>query len=1067
MGGSPSGICFSKEFLCQTQAEPPLTENDPLSVRLRQHAGLYRDKTYAPELKNVLLLTASNSGYLEMLTNWECFAQRLGLDWMVMAMNQELQMHLGERSFLATGQEWQKAEAFNSPVGFKVISCNKIRSVLDVLRESSLDIVFSDADNVFKSDPFLPSLSLGSMIRSGKYEYIYGRKIEPGNQRIQDLKEEVYHQEPIKANTGFYYVAGSKKQDVVQRIFEISVEWCNKRPGLDDQENFWDSLVATRKKKSTDKGYIGCFRHCDSNSSCIGVDESMVFNYCDMSPWEYILGCFTPQSALKEPRMVSYHATHVFGWPAKKGKLKSVKLWANCNENEIIGITPAPSLAAPPVSSVASIPNGIAVSTRTPAGTELLTAQHTVTTVKKDLLPLSVRLRQHAGLYRDKTYAPELKNVLLLTASNSGYLEMLTNWECFAQRLGLDWMVMAMNQELQMHLGERSFLATGQEWQKAEAFNSPVGFKVISCNKIRSVLDVLRESSLDIVFSDADNVFKSDPFLPSLSLGSMIRSGKYEYIYGRKIEPGNQRIQDLKEEVYHQEPIKANTGFYYVAGSKKQDVVQRIFEISVEWCNKRPGLDDQENFWDSLVATRKKKSTDKGYIGCFRHCDSNSSCIGVDESMVFNYCDMSPWEYILGCFTPQSALKEPRMVSYHATHVFGWPAKKGKLKSVKLWANCNENEIIGITPAPSLAAPPVSSVASIPNGIAVSTRTPAGTELLTAQHTVTTVKKDLLPLSVRLRQHAGLYRDKTHAPELKNVLLLTASNSGYLEMLTNWECFAQRLGLDWMVMAMNQELQMHLGERSFLATGQEWQKAEAFNSPVGFKVISCNKIRSVLDVLRESSLDIVFSDADNVFKSDPFLPSLSLGSMIRSGKYEYIYGRKIEPGHQRIQDLKEEVYHQEPIKANTGFYYVAGSKKQDVVQRIFEISVEWCNKRPGLDDQENFWDSLVATRKKKSTDKGYIGCFRHCDSNSSCIGVDESMVFNYCDMSPWEYILGCFTPQSALKEPRMVSYHATYVFGWPAKKGKLKKVKLWANCNESEIIGITPATSSQAGGVET
>ena len=126
----------------------------------------------------------------------------------------------------------------------------------------------------------------------------------------------------------------------------------------------------------------------------------MVFNYCDMSPWEYILGCFTPQSALKEPRMVSYHATHVFGWPAKKGKLKSVKLWANCNESEIIGITPSPSLAAPPVSSVASILNGIAVSTSTPAGTELLTAQHTVTTVKKDLLPLSVRLRQHAGLYK-------------------------------------------------------------------------------------------------------------------------------------------------------------------------------------------------------------------------------------------------------------------------------------------------------------------------------------------------------------------------------------------------------------------------------------------------------------------------------------------------------------------------------------------------------------------------------------------------------------------------------------------------------------------------------------------
>ena len=84
-----------------TQLDPG-ENSDSLTVRLHRHAGLYKDKSYAPELKNVLLLTASNSGYLEMLTNWECFATRLGLDWMVMAMNKELQTHLGERSFLAS-----------------------------------------------------------------------------------------------------------------------------------------------------------------------------------------------------------------------------------------------------------------------------------------------------------------------------------------------------------------------------------------------------------------------------------------------------------------------------------------------------------------------------------------------------------------------------------------------------------------------------------------------------------------------------------------------------------------------------------------------------------------------------------------------------------------------------------------------------------------------------------------------------------------------------------------------------------------------------------------------------
>ena len=994
----------------------------PLDMRLRRHAGLYKDKSKAPELKDVLLLTASNSGYLEMLTNWECFAERLGLDWMVIAMNSELQQHLGERSFLATGQEWEQAEAFNSKVGFKVIGCNKLRSVLDVLRNTNLDVVFSDADNVFKSDPFLPSLSLGSMIRSRKSEYIYSRKIEPGNQKIQDLKPEVYHQEPIKGNTGFYYVAGGRKQSIVQKIFEISVKWCNDRPDLDDQENFWDGLVATRRKKTSDRDFVACFRHCES-SSCKDVEESLVLNYCDMSPWEYILGCFTTASALKEPRMVSYHATHVFGWPAKKGKLQSAKLWANCDESQITGI---------PAVSMSSSFSMFSSSTLT---TSTVQSQTDTKAIVPSAAELSERLHRHAGLYKDKSKAPELKDVLLLTASNSGYLEMLTNWECFAERLGLDWMVIAMNSELQQHLGERSFLATGQEWEQAEAFNSKVGFKVIGCNKLRSVLDVLRNTHLDIVFSDADNVFKSDPFLPSLSLGSMIRSRKYEYIYSRKIEPGNQKIQNLKPEVYHQEPIKGNTGFYYVAGGRKQSIVQKIFEISVKWCNDRPDLDDQENFWDGLVATRRKKISDRDFVACFRHCES-SSCKDVEESLVLNYCDMSPWEYILGCFTTASALKEPRMVSYHATHVFGWPAKKGKLQSAKLWANCDESEITGI---------PAVSMSSSFSMFSSSTLT---TSTVQSQTDTKAIVPSAAELSERLHRHAGLYKDKSKAPELKDVLLLTASNSGYLEMLTNWECFAERLGLDWMVIAMNSELQQHLGERSFLATGQEWEQAEAFNSKVGFKVIACNKLRSVLDVLRNTNLDIVFSDADNVFKSDPFLPSLSLGSMIRSRKYEYIYSRKIEPGNQKIQNLKPEVYHQEPIKGNTGFYYVAGGRKQSIVQKIFEISVKWCNDRPDLDDQENFWDGLVATRRKKISDRDFVACFRHCES-SSCKDVEESLVLNYCDMSPWEYILGCFTTASALKEPRMVSYHATHVFGWPAKKGKLQSAKLWANCDES------------------
>ena len=52
-----------------------LSKAEPLTARLHRHAGVYRDKSRAPELKNVLLLTAANSGYLEMLTNWESMVE--------------------------------------------------------------------------------------------------------------------------------------------------------------------------------------------------------------------------------------------------------------------------------------------------------------------------------------------------------------------------------------------------------------------------------------------------------------------------------------------------------------------------------------------------------------------------------------------------------------------------------------------------------------------------------------------------------------------------------------------------------------------------------------------------------------------------------------------------------------------------------------------------------------------------------------------------------------------------------------------------------------------------------
>eukprot|EP00439_Symbiodinium_sp_Y106_P048949 s6425_g6.t1 len=157
-----------------------------------------------------------------------------------------------------------------------------------------------------------------------------------------------------------------------------------------------------------------------------------------------------------------------------------------------------------------------------------------------------------------------------------------------------------------------------------------------------------------------------------------------------------------------------------------------------------------------------------------------------------------------------------------------------------------------------------------------------------------------------------------------------------------------------------------------------------------------------------------------------------------------IYGRKIKPPGPRTDE-----HHQEPIKGNTGFYYVSGGRKPRIMQRMFNISIHWCNNRPGLDDQENFWDALVVERKRKPKDKEFFACFRHCDS-TQCSGVEGDKVFDYCDMNPWEYIDGAVDPRLALQEPyHMVSYHSTWVIGKEAKQKKLKG-ELLAACHAAE-----------------
>ena len=55
---------------------------------------------------------------------------------------------------------------------------NKMAMVLRIMRLTGLDVVFSDADNVFKHDPFQPMASLGDLIRSKRYDYVFQEELD-------------------------------------------------------------------------------------------------------------------------------------------------------------------------------------------------------------------------------------------------------------------------------------------------------------------------------------------------------------------------------------------------------------------------------------------------------------------------------------------------------------------------------------------------------------------------------------------------------------------------------------------------------------------------------------------------------------------------------------------------------------------------------------------------------------------------------------------------------------------------------------------------------------------------
>jgi hypothetical protein len=224
------------------------------------------------------------------LSNWEIKSAEKGLKWALLAFDNETYASRGgpNKNSLLLSPEYQPEGDVGTfqTKSYNKLVCNKIRMVRDVLRDCNVDVLFSDADNVFLQDPF--QHDLGKMILSRKYDYIY----QPNDGFTQSPRTHgcmTSGRATKQGNTGFHYLRSSKSMD---RILEETIRRCDYPNNTrDDQHIFWEVMRKEINKKT--------MKHCPPHSyrnfnqtapPAAESNEDDVGSLCCMDPYYYPTG---------------------------------------------------------------------------------------------------------------------------------------------------------------------------------------------------------------------------------------------------------------------------------------------------------------------------------------------------------------------------------------------------------------------------------------------------------------------------------------------------------------------------------------------------------------------------------------------------------------------------------------------------------------------------------------------------------------------------------------------------------------------------------------------------------
>eukprot|EP01062_Namystynia_karyoxenos_P047514 TRINITY_DN35883_c0_g1_i1.p1 TRINITY_DN35883_c0_g1~~TRINITY_DN35883_c0_g1_i1.p1 ORF type:complete len:296 (+),score=61.60 TRINITY_DN35883_c0_g1_i1:249-1136(+) len=291
-------------------------------------------------------------------------------------------------------------------------------------------------------------------------------------------------------------------------------------------------------------------------------------------------------------------------------------------------------------------------------------------------------------------------------------------------------------------------------------------------------------------------------------------------------------------------------------------------------------------------------------------------------------------------------------------------------------------------------------------------------------------------------------------PDLRKIVVVTMANWGFREFLFNWQCMAERIGLDYVVLSMDGILHKHLGPTRSVqmddkAVHQAWGTTAYYD-------LGCHKL-SAIALLVSRGWSVLFSDPDNVFGRVP----KQLLAEATSQEYDAL----VQADHPECSSRKRCPEAPTPASkrgrtANGGFYFFSGApSSRRGVAAILTRAAALCRRHPRnnlcCDDQQGLNRAIVEVAAGElRNNTGYVGttfCGVRQRLAGAAVSAAPGQLFRYCIMDPKQHPAGSHAITSS-----MVSHHANWIMQISNKKRRLQKLRLWGLRSDGRSCAFPP-----------